>query len=324
MADLPLAAALCAGAAIALLVGVGANALAPGGDGRLNRRLRLLQGESDGRVVLRKLSRRPVAGDHRALALSLLRFAPVRLLDHLAGRAGLLTPIERLVAGVALSTIVAVAMLAAFVHLSLPVALGAGLAGTPLAWGLVLGKMGAARTQRFDAQLPEALALISRSLRVGHPLTAALALVAREMPDPLGSEFGMVFDEMTYGLELREALANLCRRVESQPLRYMAVAVSVQYSTGGNLAELLDRLAGVLRDVERMGRKVKALSAEARLSATILSILPVGVAVGLSVVVPGYFDDVLGDPPFRWVLFGGFGGVVLGIAVMIRMIRFRF
>lgn len=320
--EMLLIAILLGGLAVVLVVEAAA-ALRGQPQGRVNRRLSLLAGGGDGRVVLRKLSRRPVQGDNHDVALALLKFAPVRTLDHLAGRAGLLTPIEHLLAALGLSAMAAVlACLAAGIRPEL--AAPAGLAGAAAAWGLGLRRLASRRTARFAEQFPEALSLISRSLRAGHPLSTALSLVAREMPDPLGSEFGMVFDEMTYGQDLRGALTNLCRRVDGRELRYMAVAISIQQSTGGNLAQLLDSLAGVLREVERMHRKVKALSAEGRLSALVLSILPFAVAFGIALVAPGYYDEVFNDRPFLIVLCLGGAGIGLGIVMMVRMVNFRF
>jgi tight adherence protein B len=290
---------------------------------RVNRRLSLLAGGGDARVVLRKLSRRPMQGDNHDLALALLRIPPIRALDHLAARAGLLTPIEHLLVALGLSVVAAVlACLAAGIGPEL--AVPAGPVGAVVVWVLVLRRLARRRNARFAEQFPKALTLISRSLRAGHPLSTALSLVAREMPDPLGSEFGMVFDEMTYGQDLRGALANLCRRVDGRELRYMAVAISIQQSTGGNLAQLLDSLAGVLHEVERMHRKVRALSAEGRLSALVLSVLPFAVAFGIALLAPGYYDEVFRDRPFLIVLCLGGAGIGLGILMMVRMVNFRF
>lgn len=323
---LPLFAALSAG--LAVVVGVQlvvVVVLLGGGSGkRLNQRLRPLQAGGDGKVVLRKLSRRAMAGDRRGLAAALLEYAPVRGLDHLAARAGLATAIEHLLAAMVVSALAAILALMAFAGLAAWMAVGLGPLVAVAGWVGALYRLGVRRANRFNEQLPEALSLMARSLRVGHPISAALALVAREMPDPLGSELGMVFDEMTYGLDLGEALDNLCGRVEGRALRYMTVAISIQNSTGGNLAELLVRLANVLRDIDRMHRKVKALSAEARLSATILSVLPFAVAVGIAMVAPGYYQPVLADPPFLALLWAAGGGMALGVIIMIRMVNFRF
>lgn len=324
--NIPLLAALSAGVAVVLLIQVGAVLLSRGSSARqLNRRLRLLEGGGDRKVVLRKLSRRGMAGEGGGgLSAALLEYAPVRALDHLAGRAGVLTPIDRLVLAMVGSAAAADLALVFLGGLSAPQALVLGPLAAVAVWVAALYRMGVSRSNRFNEQLPEALSLMARSLRVGHPISAAIALVAREMPDPLGSELGLVFDEMTYGLDLGEALDNLCNRMSGRALRYMTVAISIQHSTGGNLAELLLRLAGVLRDIDRMHRKVKALSAEGRLSAAILSVLPFAVAFGIAMVAPGYYDAVLSDPPFLAVLWAAGAGMAIGVVVMIRMVNFRF
>jgi tight adherence protein B len=283
-----------------------------GGGQRLERRLGAVPAAGQ-RPSLRKAGRRPAGGQARTLLLRL---------DRLLGRAGATMAVERL-AGIMAAGTVAATVLALVSGTAPAVAVAAGLTagiGGPV---LVLARMAARRVGRFAEQLPEALAMIARSLRAGHPINAALGLVAREMPEPLGGEFAIVFDEMTYGLDLREALANLCQRIDGRELRYMAVAISIQQSSGGNLAELLDTLARVLRDIGRMHRKVRALSAEGRLSAAVLSILPFGVALGIAALAPGYYDGVLADPPFLAVLAAGGGGILVGIAMMAKMVNFR-
>lgn len=313
MADpLPWLIVTLSGAALALLAA--AWRAGGGGDQRLARRLGTLAAAVPaGRPSLRKAGRHP-AGD-KAGGL------PQRL-DRLLGRAGVSLAAARLagiVAAVAVTATVLVLLLGAGPLVAVAAGLAAGLGG-PM---LVLQRMAARRVARFAEQLPEALAMMARSLRAGHPINAALGLVAREMPDPLGGEFVIVFDEMTYGLDLREALGNLCQRIDGRELRYMAVAISIQQGSGGNLAELLDTLARVLRDISRMHRKVRALSAEGRLSAAVLSILPFCVAFGIAALAPGYYDGVVADPPFLAVLAAGGAGIVIGIAMMAKMVNFR-
>ncbi|CAA7615379.1 type II secretion system F family protein [Magnetospirillum sp. UT-4] len=296
-----------AGATLALLAA--AWRAGAGGDPRLARRLGAVTA-ADAAPSLRKAGRRPAG------------LSPAAWLERLLARAGSGLSVERLaglMAAVTVAATVAALALGAGPLVAPALGLAAGIGGPVV----VLRRMAAGRVVRFAAQLPEALAMMARSLRAGHPINAALGLVAREMPEPLGGEFATVFDEMTYGLDLREALGNLCRRMDGRELRYMAVAISIQQGSGGNLAELLDTLARVLRDIGRMHRKVRALSAEGRLSAAVLSVLPFGVALGITALAPGYYDGVLADPPFLAVLGGGFAGIVLGIAMMARMVNFR-
>jgi tight adherence protein B len=154
------------------------------------------------------------------------------------------------------------------------------------------------RLKRFAEQLPEATDLIVRSLRVGHPLSSAMAVVANELTDPIASEFGVAVDEMTYGLDLQEAIDNLSDRVDVADLRYMAVAINVQYGTGGNLAEVLSGLSKVIRERFQLQRKIKAVSAEGRMSATFLTTFPFLVALGIWLLMPDYYLRVSDHPWF--------------------------
>lgn len=144
----------------------------------------------------------------------------------------------------------------------------------------------------IEEQLPDAVELMVRSLKVGHPLISAINIVAKEVPDPLGSEFGIIADEAAYGREVSEALKHLAERMDMQDLRFLAVAVTIQQQSGGNLAEILAGLAAVIRSRFKLFRRVKAITAEAKWSGMFLSAFPVGAIVVISVLDPGYYDDV--------------------------------
>lgn len=179
------------------------------------------------------------------------------------------------------------------------------------------------RKELFEEQLPEALDVMVRSLRAGHPISSSVALVAREMPDPIGTEFGIALDETTFGLDLVEALQRLGARTPSQDLHYMITAISIQRGTGGNLAEILSALSSVIRDRFRMFKKIKALSAEGRISATVISALPFLVVGALNLLQPAYFARHWGNPLFLTLLGAGFAALVLGIVIMYKMVKFR-
>jgi tight adherence protein B len=189
---------------------------------------------------------------------------------------------------------------------------------------LVLWRRRAGRIKRFAEQLPESLDIIVRSLRAGHPTPVALALVAREMPDPIGSEFGIVCDEMTYGLELERAMRNLLERVGLDDLRLVAVSMGIQASTGGNLAEILANLAQVVRDRFKLRRKIKAVSAEGRWSAILISIFPFVLFGIIALIAPNYYGGVWHEPIVQpvlgflvlWMMFGDY--------IMYRMVNFDF
>jgi tight adherence protein B len=131
-----------------------------------------------------------------------------------------------------------------------------------------------------------------RSLRVGHPFSSAINIVAKEVPDPLGSEMGVIADEAAYGRDMGESLKQMADRIDTQDMRFLAVAVAIQQQSGGNLAEILDGLAKVIRARFKLFRRVKAITAEAKWSGMFLSIFPLLALVGINVLQPGYYDEV--------------------------------
>jgi len=148
------------------------------------------------------------------------------------------------------------------------------------------------RLAMIEEQLPDAVELMVRSLRVGHPFSSAVNIVAKEVADPLGSEFGMIADESAYGRDISESLKMLAERMDMQDLRFLAVAVTIQQQSGGNLAEILDGLAKVIRARFKLFRRVKAITAEAKWSGMFLSVFPILALVTINVIQPNYFDDV--------------------------------
>ena len=148
------------------------------------------------------------------------------------------------------------------------------------------------RMSLMEEQLPDAIELMVRSLRVGHPFSTAIGIVAKEVPDPLGTEFGIIADEAAYGRDVAEALKAFAERMDSQDLRFLAVAVSIQQTSGGNLAEILEGLAKVVRARFKLFRRVRAITAEAKWSGMFLSGFPIGALIMINVIQPNYYDDV--------------------------------
>ena len=148
------------------------------------------------------------------------------------------------------------------------------------------------RMALIEEQLPDAVELMVRSLRVGHPFASAVSIVAKEVPDPLGTEMGMIADEATYGREFADSLKALAERMDMQDLRFLSVAVTIQQQAGGNLAEILDGLAKVIRARFRLFRRVKAITAEAKWSGMFLSGFPLVALLMIQVLQPGYYDEV--------------------------------
>jgi tight adherence protein B len=157
----------------------------------------------------------------------------------------------------------------------------------------------ATRTRKkMQEQFPVALDVFVRGLRAGHPIAAALDLLTVEMPDPIGTQFGLVVDEVTYGAELRDALQNMAERWDLDDMRMFVVSLSVQNETGGNLAEILENLSKVIRERQAMFMKVRALSSEGRMTAVMLTVLPIFTFTLLFIANPGFFLDVADDPVF--------------------------
>jgi tight adherence protein B len=152
--------------------------------------------------------------------------------------------------------------------------------------------------KKMQDQFPVALDVFVRGLRAGHPIAAALDLLTVEMPDPIGSQFGIVVDEVTYGADLRDALTGMADRWDLDDMRMFVVSLSVQNETGGNLAEILENLSKVIRERASMMLKVRALSSEGRMTAAMLTGLPVAAFAMLFIGNPGFYLDVADDPAF--------------------------
>ena len=217
------------------------------------------------------------------------------------------------------------------VNVPVAIVLGFGFGSTALALvaavGIMLFVLYRLRSRRifnFAEQLPDAVDIITRGVRAGLPFSGAIALVAREMPDPVGPEFGMLADEIAFGLDLRSALDNLYRRVGQEDLLFLTVAVSIQTQTGGNLGEILSRLSKLMRSRSKMRLKVNALSAEGRLSAIALTVLPFALFVIINFISPAYYSVVRGSPILEPAIYVGLFLLLVGNVVMYRMVHFKY
>ena len=180
------------------------------------------------------------------------------------------------------------------------------------------------RVARLISQLPDALDLMARGLKVGHPLNATLQSVANEMPDPIGTEIGIVVDQIAYGDDLTDAMRDFAKRMPEEDIQYLAVAVGIQHGTGGDLGRILGTLAKVIRGRMTMRRKIRAISSEGRLSAIFLSCLPIFIGVFTSITAPSYYGDVSDDPMFLPIALAIFVLVVLNAVVLRKLVSFRF
>jgi len=150
----------------------------------------------------------------------------------------------------------------------------------------------AAKSRAFEEQLPDAIDLIVRSIKIGHPLSGAMQVIAQEMPEPISAEFATAVEGVTSGKSIPTVFAEMRKRVDVPDLAYLAMAVQIQQESGGNLAESLSKLAAVIRDRARMFRKVTALTAEGRFSAWALSFFPLGIAGAIQLIQPDYYTRV--------------------------------
>ena len=283
-----------------------------------NARLTAMEGKENREQVLIELRRQ------RGLSTEGKYRMPVVWLNRLVLQSGAKLGLMRLfVICVALSAsafMVAVYIMQEDVLVSALAAVAAGLA-LPL---LVLHVMRLRRQKKFAAQLPEALDVVVRSLKAGHPVPVALGMVGREMGDPVGSEFGMVLDELTYGLDLETVLRNLYHRVGQEDLGLMVTAVSLQSSTGGNLSEVLGNLSRIIRERFKLRRKVRALSAEGRVSAYGLAALPGLLFLILQVIAPKYYGEIWADPLVQPALMATVFWAAVGMIIMFRMVNFKY
>lgn len=163
---------------------------------------------------------------------------------------------------------------------------------------LALRRLAAGRRKAMEKQFPVALDIFVRALRSGHPVASAIDLLTQEMEDPIGSEFGLVSDEITYGADLKDALSAMADRWQLEDMRMFVVSLSVQAETGGNLAEILENLSSVIRDRASLYMKVRALSSEGRMTGWMLTLLPVLTFVGGFLSSPKFYLNVADDPMF--------------------------
>jgi tight adherence protein B len=236
-------------------------------------------------------------------------------------QAGMTIPVSRFVLlCVALTAIVTVPLATRFPLVS---ALAVGIAigvGVPVAY---VGRMRNKRRDGIIRQLPDALELMARGLKVGHPLNTTITSVSREMADPIATEFGIMQDQIAYGDTLVDAMADFADRVDIEDVRYLAVSTAIQHGTGGDLATVLNTLSTVIRDRITMRRKIQALSAEGRLTSIFLSCIPFVILGSIAVTAPDYYVGIQDDPLFRPGAFIIGGLIVANYLVMRKLVNFR-
>ena len=282
----------------------------------VNRRLKLLDKQTDRESVLVQLRRErglSMTGDYRL---------PLVALNRLILQSGLKLGIGTFAIYLAVLALFAFGLVMV-TREDLVEASGAVLFCCTLLPLLVLKIKRGRRQKKFGAQFPDALDIIVRSLRAGHPVPVAITMVAREMPDPIGSEFGIVADEITYGADLETGMRNLYFRIGQDDLPLFVTAVAIQTSTGGNLGEILENLSAVIRQRFKMRRKIRALASEGRASAMILSSLPILMFLVIQVITPDFYASVWHEDLTKICLAAAAGWMGIGNFIMFRMVNFR-
>ena len=309
-----------------LLVGVSAAMMAEAGyllfynkasyRHNINRRLKVMDNKTDRSEVLVQLRRErglTSGGEYRL---------PLVNLNQLVLQSGLTVGFNRLILLILIGMVAAFIGTLTFDGKMLHAVFAALFAGLVLPY-MVLRFLRSRRQKKFAAQFPDAIDIIVRSMRAGHPVPIAINMVAREQPDPIGSEFGTVTDEITYGADLESAMRNLYFRVGTDDLPLFVTAVAIQGSTGGNLGEILENLSSVIRERFKMRRKIRALAAEGRASALILSSLPIAMFAVINFLVPNFYGSVWNEDLTKICLVLAGIWMSIGNFIMYRMVNFK-
>jgi tight adherence protein B len=284
---------------------------------RLTRRVRTMSASETMKAV--SIAKKRVMSSHPLMQRVLAALPWTAALDRLLAQSGK----DWTVAGfVGWSLGAGLAAWAASYWWPLPIRLAVSIGAILLPLQLVL-RARAKRLNRIENQLADALELMSRALRAGHAFPTALKMVGDEMKDPIAAEFRMVFDEINFGISMQDALANLVNRVPSTDLRYFVVALMIQRETGGNLSELLDNIGRIIRDRIKLLGQVRVLSAEGKMSAWVLGLLPFGAGGMVQLANPQFLAVLFTDSAGKKMVSFALGMMVLGFFVMRKIIRIR-
>jgi tight adherence protein B len=288
---------------------------------RVARRLQLMSGgagRSGERISILKQRR---FSSHDGIDHLLHRIAALKRLDALLAQAGSTLTVDRFL-GCSLASL----LLVTLVSLRWPMPPLLRVVFALLAFGLPYWLVRRARTRRLhriEYQLPDAADFIARALRAGHSFTNVLQIVANELPEPLSSEFRIAREEINYGMPMSEALHNMAARIPLTDLRYLIIAVLIQRESGGNLAEILGNISIIIRSRLKLVAQVRVLSAEGRMSAWILGLMPFAVMLMLTLVNPTYASMLWTDPSGKRLLWYAAGMILFGVVWLRKVIRIR-
>jgi len=287
---------------------------------RIERRLRIMSAGAHGGAETPLLKQR-LLSDTPFLQHALLSIPRVHVLDRLLVQSGLSMKLMTFI-GLSIALAIAGLVVAKVLVLTLFVTIVLLLFAGSLPYFYLVYRRDQ-RLKKFDEQLPDALDLIGRGIRSGHALPSALKMVGDEMANPIAEEFRAAFDEVNYGFSMQDALTNLATRVPSTDLKYFVVAVLIQRETGGNLAELLDNISALIRARHKLYGTIRVLSAEGKLSAWILTLLPVVLAVIINLINPAFMQVLWKDEAGIKMVIGVLILMVVGILWMRKIIKIR-
>ncbi len=286
-------------------------------DGKVNRRLDMLDKGGNREQVLDQL-RKEMTQHMKSQSIPIYS-----MLADKAQKANIAFTPMQIILLMAVVSFVAFMMLTVLTQVALAVRVLVGIlmgVGGVYVW---INSKANKRMSMIGEQLPEAVELMVRSLRVGHPFSNAISIVAKEVADPLGTEMGMISDEAAYGRDMGETLKAMAERLDNQDMRFLAVAVNIQQTSGGNLAEILDGLAKVIRARFRLFRRVNAITAEAKWSGKLLSGFPIIALIMITLVKPDYFDEVMESSLFIPACFVVAAFLVLNLIVMRALVNIK-
>lgn len=290
------------------------------GAARVARRLQAMYTASGGEQAQSITKQRPLSAN--PLLQGMLEGLPgARRLDQLLLQAGMRWPVATFL-GYCVLGWAAGLLVASALPLPWYVRLGMSVSGAALPYLLVC-RARSKRLVRIEQQLPDALDLMGRAMRAGHAFPTALKMVGEEMTGPLAEEFRSVFDEVSFGVAMADALSNLAARVPSTDLRYFVIAVLIQRETGGNLTELLSSISAIIRDRLKLLGQVRVLSAEGRMSAWVLGLLPFGAALMMHLMNPQFIAVLYTDAGGRKMVGVSLGLLVVGVLCIRKIINIR-
>jgi len=308
-------------ALVLLVIGLGLRAIEAERQKKVTTALRTVSQDNE-LPEARILDRQQEAGAKPGCSVTELPF--VKSLDEQIRQAGLgWSPVAVLVA----TAIGIIAGVLLGMQIAVPVFREAGMAIFACLFGaipvLYVRMKRFKRLGAFEAQFPETLDFLARSLRAGHAFSVALEMIAEESPEPTGVEFRILFHEQNLGSPLEVAMMNLTKRIPLLDVRFFVAAILLQRDTGGNLAEILDKLAYVIRERFRLKGHVKAVSAHGRITATVLTIMPLLTMLGLMLVAPSYLGYLVANPTGKYLIVAAVVLMFVGYYWMRRVIDIK-